>query len=342
MKGERSLVEMDELLRTHNLQQFFYSVSRGRKTQIVAVDKVSISVSRGESLGVVGESGSGKTTLGKTILGLLPAKGGDVFFDGKEITRLRGKQMRRVREKMQMVYQNPHSSLNPRMSIRTVLSRPLMVYEREMTRSNRARRVRELLETVGLSADDVSKYPHEFSGGQKQRIGIARALAPDPDFICLDEPTSALDVSVQAQILNLLNELAAQFTISYMFITHDLGVVGHISDRVAVMYQGQLVEIDHTAHLFKGCVHPYTRSLMKAVPRLDPSLRKEIRETVAIDSGRLVVTSTSRDDGATPGCRFSLRCPLSVVRCECERPDLVDIGDGHQVACLKAHRLAGL
>jgi oligopeptide transport system ATP-binding protein len=296
--------ENEILLRVEKLLQYFYLKHREYKTKVVAVDNVDISLFKGESLGLVGESGSGKTTLAKTILGLLKAKGGRVFFKDEEITRLTWRQMRKAREKMQMVFQNPHSSLNPRMTIGTIIGRPLQLYGKVKGKSQRLKRVKELLEVVGLSPKDFSKHPHEFSGGQKQRIGIARALAPDPEFICLDEPTSALDVSVQAQIVSLLNRLAKEFRVTYLFITHDLALVGHLSDRIAVMYGGKVVEVAQTRELLENGLHPYTKSKFGEVER-------------------------------DLGCRFYGKCNAAEEGCQETDPELVDVGGGHQVACLK-------
>lgn len=327
--------ENETLLRTEKLLQYFFLKSRGYMTKVVAVDKVDISLFKGESFGLVGESGSGKTTLAKTILGLQKAKGGRVFFEDEEITRLTGKQMRKAREKMQMVFQNPHSSLNPRMTVGTIIGRPLQLYGKTRGKPERLKRVKELLEVVGLSPDDISKYPHEFSGGQKQRIGIARALAPNPKLICLDEPTSALDVSVQAQIIDLLTRLVRESHITYLFITHDLGLVGHVSDRIAVMYKGKVVEVANTRELLQNGLHPYTKSLLASVPRLDPSVERRIDDTERTGSLTPSAITKLRHEEENSGCRFFPRCYVAEERCQEADPQLVHVGDGHQVACLK-------
>jgi oligopeptide transport system ATP-binding protein len=327
--------ENEILLRVEKLLQYFYLKHREYKTKVVAVDNVDISLFKGESLGLVGESGSGKTTLAKTILGLLKAKGGRVFFKDEEITRLTWRQMRKAREKMQMVFQNPHSSLNPRMTIGTIIGRPLQLYGKVKGKSQRLKRVKELLEVVGLSPKDFSKHPHEFSGGQKQRIGIARALAPDPEFICLDEPTSALDVSVQAQIVSLLNRLAKEFRVTYLFITHDLALVGHLSDRIAVMYGGKVVEVAQTRELLENGLHPYTKLLLAAVPKLDPNLSREFEDTEGEKSLRLPTITKFGEVERDLGCRFYGKCNAAEEGCQETDPELVDVGGGHQVACLK-------
>jgi len=327
--------EKEILLRTEKLLQYFSMKHQGYKIKVVAVDNVDLSLFKGESLGLVGESGSGKTTFAKTILGLLKAKGGRVFFNEEEISRLTWRQMRKAREKMQMVFQNPHSSLNPRMTIGTIIGRPLRLYGKTRGKSQTLERVKELLKVVGLSPHDFTKYPHEFSGGQKQRIGIARALAPDPEFICLDEPTSALDVSVQAQIVNLLNRLAREFGVTYLFITHDLALVGHVSDRIAVMYGGKVVEVAKTRELFENGLHPYTKSLLAAVPRLDPGARRRFDDAEEVKSLRLPTITKFGEVEGNLGCRFSPRCGVAEAGCREIDPELVEIGGGHQVACLK-------
>jgi len=327
--------EKERLLWTEKLLQFFYENRRGYKTKVVAVDNVDITLFKGEALGLVGESGSGKTTLAKTILGLLKPKGGRVFFKEEEIDQLSERRMRKLRGKMQMVFQNPHSSLNPRMAIGTIIGRPLQIHGKARGKSERMRRVKELLKVVGLSPDDVSKYPHEFSGGQKQRIGIARALATDPELICLDEPTSSLDVSVQAQIINLLARLAGEFRISYLFITHDLAVAGHVSDRVAVMYKGRVIEVARTRELLENGLHPYTKSLLAAVPKLDPGASRRLDN---VEGVKFLRASTVTDLGKVEvysGCRFYPRCNVAEDRCQKVDPKIIEVGEGHQVACLK-------
>lgn len=296
------------------------------KGEIKAVDKVDFFVKKGETLGIVGESGCGKTTLARLILLLVKPSDGRVVFMGKDITGYPPRTMRLERRNMQMVFQDPLSALDPRMTIKNTVGEPLIAFGlargEELTH-----RVLELLELVGLKSEHLNRYPHEFSGGQRQRINIARALALKPSFLVLDEPTSALDVSVQAQILNLLMDLQTKLGLTYMFITHDLGVVFHISDRVIVMYAGKIVELGKTEALFISPAHPYTRALLSAVPVADPSLKRE-RITL--------LGEVPNPAHPPPGCRFHPRCWLRSERCEREEPMLVEIEPEHYVACFKS------
>jgi peptide/nickel transport system ATP-binding protein len=293
---------------------------------IKAVDGVSLTIKRGETLGLVGESGCGKSTVGRTILRLYEPTEGRIVFDGQDITHLSEGEMRALRRRMQMVFQDPFSSLNPRHSVGRMVGEPLRVHGLSR-RGAVSSRVRELLETVGLPADAATRYPHEFSGGQRQRIGLARSLALNPDFIVADEPVSALDVSIQAQIINLLENLQQDFDLTYLFIAHDLAVVRHISDRIAVMYLGVIVEVSPAEELYQNPLHPYTISLLSAVPIPDPEVERE-RETI------LLAGDLPSPANPPPACRFHTRCPyVQPTRCRDEVPPLRKLSDGHEVAC---------
>ncbi len=292
------------------------------KNFVHAVDGVSLVVNKGETLGVVGESGCGKTTLGRLILSLIPITSGSINYDGTELRKMKNKDIRR---KMQIVFQDPGGSMNPRMTVRSIISEPLVVngYSdgAEMTK-----KVGDLLESVGLKRNHMTRFPHEFSGGQKQRVALARALALEPEFILLDEPTSALDVSVQAQVLNLLDEIQKERGLTFVFITHSLNVVHHISDRVAVMYLGKVVELAETDSLFEQPAHPYTHALLSAIPE----------PTVGQDRNQRIVLSGDVPSPADPppGCRFHTRCPIAKSGvCDVDEPKLVNIDSNHQVAC---------
>ena len=283
-------------------------------------------IQRGETLGLVGESGCGKSTLGRTLLRLLEPTAGTITIDGRDITGLSRRELRPLRRDMQMIFQDPYASLNPRMSIGTTLAEPLVIHDLEPTAAARTARVRQLLETVGLRADAAGRYPHEFSGGQRQRIGIARALACRPKFIVCDEPISALDVSIQAQIVNLLEDLQDAEKLTYLFISHDLKVVQHICDRVAVMYLGRIVELAAAKVLYREPRHPYTQALLSAVPRIDPKARRE----------RVLLTGDVPSPLAPPpGCPFHPRCPVKdkPAACFTELPRLRVLANGSQAAC---------
>lgn len=271
----------------------------------------------------MGESGCGKTTLGRVILRLLDPTAGKVFFDGKDITALPQGEMRSLRKSMQMIFQDPYWSLDPRMLVKDIVAEPLDTHL-QMERKERDKRVLSLLDLVGLGADAMRRYPHEFSGGQKQRIGIARALATDPKFLVLDEPTSFLDVSVQAHIVNLIKDLQAKLGLTYLFISHNFGIVQHVSDEIAVMYVGKIVESGSVKQMFDDPLHPYTQALMESIPVPDPDVRK---------GERTLEGSVPSPENPPPGCRFSTRCPLAFARCRQEEPVLIDVGSGHRVAC---------
>jgi peptide/nickel transport system ATP-binding protein len=293
---------------------------------VKAVDGVSLTIRRGETLGLVGESGCGKSTLGRAILRLYEPTAGSIVFDGQDISHMDDDKLRPLRRRMQMVFQDPFASLNPRHSVGRIVGEPLRAHGLA-GRSDLSKRVRELLEIVGLPADAMGRYPHEFSGGQRQRIGVARALAVNPEFIVADEPVSALDVSIQAQILNLLESLQDDFELTYLFIAHDLAVVRHISDRIVVMYLGKVVEVSPSDDLYANPLHPYTISLLSAVPIPDPVVERERRP---------ILLSGDLPSPANPptGCRFHTRCPyMQPTRCRDEPPPLRSLAGEHTVAC---------
>jgi peptide/nickel transport system ATP-binding protein len=294
---------------------------------VYAVDGVSLSIRRGETYGLVGESGCGKSTLGRGMLRLVEPTGGRVVFDGTDLSALRGEAMRRMRRRMQMVFQDPLSSLDPRQSVESILVEGMRAHGLDKGRESTAKRLREVLSSVGLPAGSLHKYPHEFSGGQRQRIGIARALTVQPDLIIADEPVSALDVSVQAQVINLMADLQEEFGLTYLVIAHDLAVVRHISDRVGVMYLGGLVEEAGSDELYAEPLHPYTKALLSAVPTPDPAVEDQ-RERI------LLAGDLPSPAAPPPGCRFHTRCPWrQPERCDTERPELREVLPGQRVAC---------
>jgi peptide/nickel transport system ATP-binding protein/oligopeptide transport system ATP-binding protein len=325
-REERKLAEKEKLLEIKNLKKYFPvkgGVLQRTIGHVKAVDDVSFDIFKGETLGIVGESGSGKSTLGRTILKLLDPTEGSILFEGNELAKLSHRKMRPYRQNMQMVFQDPFASLNPRMSIGELIEEP-MVVQQSMSKQERKDKVVDLLRKVGLPEEAREKYPHEFSGGQRQRIGIARALSINPKFIIGDEPVSALDVSVQSQVLNLMEDLQDEFDLTYLFIAHDLSVVKHISDRVGVMYLGRLAEIGPKEKIYSNPLHPYTQALLSAVPV--PNVETK-REKIYL-KGELPSPSNP-----PAGCTFHTRCPEAHERCRLEKPEMVHQGEGQYVAC---------
>jgi len=317
------LLEVDNLVKHFSVGGGMFS---GPPGLVRAIDGVSFSIRRGETLGLVGESGCGKTTTGRCILQLERPTSGRIMFEGVDLVTLEGAALRAVRRRIQVIFQDPYSSLNPRMTIGQMLAEPLEVHGIVREKAARADRVQELLSQVGLLPQHAKRYPHQLSGGQRQRVGIARALAMEPSLIVCDEPVSALDVSIQAQIINLLEDLQAKYGLTYLFIAHDLSVVRHTSDRVAVMYLGKIVENADRTKLYEEPLHPYTRALLSAVPIPDPRLEASREHTVL----RGEVPSPLRPP---PGCVFHPRCPVAVERCSAEVPPIRQIRPGHWAAC---------
>ncbi len=311
------------LIETKNLKKYFKTGSG----MLHAVDNVNLTIEKGHTLGVVGESGCGKSTLGRTILRLLPATSGTVLYEGKDILKLKSAEMKAMRSEMQIIFQDPYASLNPRMSVSQIIEEPLKVNHIYKDKAEKDRRILELMETVGLAKRLANSYPHELDGGRRQRIGVARALALNPSFIVCDEPVSALDVSIQAQVLNLMMDLQDSMGLTYMFITHDLSVVRHISTHIAVMYLGQVVEYAPSHELFDDPKHPYTKALLSAIPIPDLAYRDKPRELI---KGEI----TSPID-PKPGCRFAARCPYATEMCTGHDLNLIDVGPEHQVACVR-------
>ena len=316
------------LLDVRGLSMYFpiYKGLMRRQVGVIkAVDEVSLSAVDGETLGLVGESGCGKSTTGRAVLRLYDATAGTIRLEGKDITQLRGEELRSIRPRMQMIFQDPQASLNPRMTVGSIIAEPLDEH-RKLSRQERREKVESLLDDVGLDPSFANRYPHEFSGGQRQRIGIARALALEPKFIVCDEPIAALDVSIQAQVVNLLETLQERMGLTYLFISHDLSMVRHIADRVAVMYLGKIVETAARSDLYKEPLHPYTQALLSAVPVPDPEA--EARRKHIILEGDVPSPANP-----PPGCNFSTRCPIAVARCREEVPESQDLGGGRSVAC---------
>jgi oligopeptide transport system ATP-binding protein len=320
--GDAPLVEVRGLKKYFPIKKGVLSREVGR---VHAVDDVTFSVQEGETLGLVGESGCGKSTLGRTIVRLLPPSAGDVIFQGRSIGGLGARALRPLRREMQMVFQDPYASLNPRKRVGSIIGDPMKIH-RVGDKRERRQRVQDLLETVGLSPEHYNRFPHEFSGGQRQRIGVARALALRPKLIVADEPVSALDVSIQAQVINLLDELQDEFRLTYIFIAHDLGVVRHVSDRIAVMYLGKLVELSPAEELYTRPIMPYTEALLSAVPIPDPDLSEQ-RERIVLEG------DVPSPIDPPSGCRFHPRCRYMTEICREVEPPLTDYGNGHLAAC---------
>lgn len=314
--------EQKTMLEVRNLKKYF----KTKQGLLHAVDDVSFTIDKGKTLGVVGESGCGKSTLGKTILRLIEPTGGEVILDGEDIVAMKDDELRRARLKMQMIFQDPYSSINPRMSVAKIIADPLKVNGLFKTQKEIDQRVDLMMDTVGLAPRLRDSYPHELDGGRRQRIGIARALALDPTFIVCDEPVSALDVSIQAQIINILMDLKDQKGLTYIFITHDLSVVKHISDEIAVMYLGQCVEKAPSDELFKNPSHPYTKALLAAIPVPNLSKRHVRPSTIKGEVGNPI--------NPPPGCRFAPRCDFAGEKCLGRNPELREVAEGHFVACV--------
>ncbi|GAQ18503.1 stage 0 sporulation protein KE [Oceanobacillus picturae] len=318
---------MKPLLEVKNLKKHFpingTSLFSRNKDMVKAVDGISFTVKAGETLGLVGESGCGKSTAGRSILKLTEPTEGQLIYKGEDITDFRGERMRKLRQEMQLIFQDPYASLNPRKTIEQIITEPMKIFQ--MEKAARKQKLDRLLDVVGLSSYHKSRYPHEFSGGQRQRIGIARSLALDPELVICDEPVSALDVSIQAQVINLLEELQEEFKLTYIFIAHDLSVIHHISDRVAVMYLGELVEIGDAAEVYQSPKHPYTQALLSAVPKVNPHQEKE----------RIILKGDLPSPANPPkGCKFHTRCPFAEAICRSEKPTMKQVSlTGQMAAC---------
>ena len=310
------------LVEIRDLRKYF---KVGRDAYLRAVDGINLTIRRGETLGLVGESGCGKSTAGRVMVRLYEPTGGQVLYGGRDVHRARGREARELNRKMQMIFQDPQASLNPRMTVADIVAEGIDIHGLASSKKERLEKVRELLETVGLNEEHAGRYPHEFSGGQRQRIGIARALAVEPEFIVADEPVSALDVSIQAQVINLMRRLQREKNLTYLFISHDLSVVRYISDRIGVMYLGQLVELADSEEIYSNPVHPYTQALLSAVPVPDPDHR-----------GRKIVLEGDIPSPVDPpsGCRFRTRCPYATAACATDEPQWREVSPGHWVyAC---------
>ena len=317
------------LLQVNHLKKYFHV---GKNQILKAIDDVSFSIEKGKTLGMVGESGCGKTTVGRTILRLYEADGGEILFEGTDVHRMSKKEYKKLTSRMQMIFQDPYASLDPRKTVGAIIGEGLDIHRLCKTREERSKRIYELLEMVGLNREHAGRFPHEFSGGQRQRVGIARALSVNPQFVVCDEAISALDVSIQAQVINLLMELQQKLGLTYLFIAHDLHMVRHISDDTAVMYLGTLVEKAETEELFENPLHPYTEALLAAAPVADPDYEMNNRRDI-------IYGEVPSPINPPPGCRFFARCPFARQICSEQTPPLKDGGKGHLVAC---HRVGSM
>jgi oligopeptide/dipeptide ABC transporter ATP-binding protein len=320
-------LKSNTLLEVKNVKKYFpvkdKNLFSSQKNYVQAVNNVSFTINEGETFGLVGESGCGKSTLARLIMGLIKADSGEINFQGRNFLDLRGSELRKSRKQMQMVFQKPYESLNPKMTVGQIISAPFDIHG-VYSKQERVQKVKELLEMVGLSQQYINRYPHEFSGGQRQRIGIARAIALNPKLVICDEAVSALDVSIQSQILNLLNDLQKEFNITYLFISHDLSVVKHVSDKIGVMYLGEMVEVGDAETIYKNPKHPYTQALLSAIPIPDPTYKKE----------RIILEGDLPSPINPPsGCRLSTRCPYVMPNCKETSPELTTLGTNHRVAC---------
>ena len=315
--------EKDMLMKADHVKVYFKGKNK-RSGTVKAVDDISFEIMRGETFGVVGESGCGKSTLGRTLIRLLKPTDGHIYLEGQDIATLKGTELKQMRKKAQIIFQDPYASLNPRMSVFDIIAEPLLVHHLYQDKADLEKKVLDLLHRVGLDDYHANRYPHEFSGGQRQRIGIARALAVEPSLIIADEPVSALDVSIQAQVLNLLNELKHDLDLTYIFVAHDLSVVEYISDRVGVMYLGNFVEVGEKEKIYSNPMHPYTQALLSAVPVPDPTAKRE----------RILLEGSIPSAHKPPtGCKFHTRCPKCMECCKTQAPERYEVDDGHYVYC---------